>query len=271
MSNPPNFIVFTDLDGTLLDHSNYSYKAASDALHTLHESNIPLILASSKTAVEISSIRAELGFDNCPAIVENGAGILPAGPLNIKSLDRTPYRKLIKIINDAPAELRCFYEGFSDWTADKISKVTGLPFEDATKSSQRQFSEPGLWKGDAETREQFVEYLNSCGVSYRHGGRFMTLSFGANKGIRVGEIINTYSNPQSRPLSLALGDAPNDVEMIQATDFGVIIPNAHGNQIPRLNGEETGKISRAQHAGPVGWNVSVLQFLNSPPTHQSKI
>jgi mannosyl-3-phosphoglycerate phosphatase len=72
----PALIVFSDLDGTLLDHATYSWQAAVPALEALKERGIPLILASSKTSAEIAELRAETGFADCPAIVENGAGLL---------------------------------------------------------------------------------------------------------------------------------------------------------------------------------------------------
>ncbi|MEM9278462.1 MAG: HAD-IIB family hydrolase, partial [Pseudomonadota bacterium] len=67
-------IFFTDLDGTLLDHETYSHEPAREALDAIRNNDIPLILASSKTAAEIEPLRNELGFDHCEAIVENGAG-----------------------------------------------------------------------------------------------------------------------------------------------------------------------------------------------------
>ncbi len=261
MPKMPRLIVFTDLDGTLLDHSDYSYVAASEALQQLRDHKIPLILASSKTAIEINSIRDALGFGDCPAIVENGAGILPAGNLDDRNLDSAQYYKLTEIIDTAPARLRSFYKGFHNWSVQEISHITGLPLDAAEKSSKRQFSEPGLWYGNESDRELFINYLNTQGVSFRHGGRFMTLSFGSNKGLRVGEIIASYSDPNYLTISLALGDAPNDVEMIQATNFGTIIPNTHGTPIPHLDGEDNGTISRAPHPGPKGWNQSVLEFI----------
>lgn len=69
-----NYVIFTDLDGTLLDHDTYSYEPANSALEKLRETKTPLILASSKTAAEIAPLRHELGFDAFPAIVENAPG-----------------------------------------------------------------------------------------------------------------------------------------------------------------------------------------------------
>ncbi|MCG7852909.1 MAG: HAD hydrolase family protein, partial [Methanosarcinaceae archaeon] len=47
------YVVFTDLDGTLIDHDTYSYKAARPALAALKKQGIPLIFCTSKTRAEI--------------------------------------------------------------------------------------------------------------------------------------------------------------------------------------------------------------------------
>ena len=49
----PHLIIFSDLDGTLLDHDDYRWQAADPALARLRAANIPLVLNSSKTVPEI--------------------------------------------------------------------------------------------------------------------------------------------------------------------------------------------------------------------------
>lgn len=66
-------IIFTDLDGTLLD-SRYSFRKALPAIKLIKEKNIPLILCSSKTRSEIELWRKKLN-NNHPFISENGGGI----------------------------------------------------------------------------------------------------------------------------------------------------------------------------------------------------
>ncbi|RLI93151.1 MAG: hypothetical protein DRO95_00515, partial [Candidatus Altiarchaeales archaeon] len=46
------YIIFTDLDGTLIDEE-YSYRDAEDALSIIKKREIPLILCTSKTRAEI--------------------------------------------------------------------------------------------------------------------------------------------------------------------------------------------------------------------------
>ena len=75
----PNLIVFTDLDGSLLDGTTYSYEAATPALTALREQGIPLVLVSSKTRAEMEPLRQRLGHRD-PFIVENGGAVfIPHG------------------------------------------------------------------------------------------------------------------------------------------------------------------------------------------------
>lgn len=72
-------LVFTDLDGSLLDHHNYSYRDALPQLRALERLQIPVIPATSKTRSEISQLRDELANEH-PFITENGAAVLiPVG------------------------------------------------------------------------------------------------------------------------------------------------------------------------------------------------
>jgi mannosyl-3-phosphoglycerate phosphatase len=257
MTGPDTLIVFTDLDGTLLDHETYDYAAARPALDRLRRERIPLILSSSKTAAEIAPLRHELGFDHCEAIVENGAGILEAGKERpAKSATRG---RLMDALDSLPPDLRGAFRCFSDCSVGEIADMTGLEPDAAARARQRDFSEPGLWTGTAEGRARFLSELSKAGIMARQGGRFLTLSFGGDKADGLRRITDRYAQRTgARPISVALGDAPNDAVMLEAADIGYIVANpAHGG-IPRLAGEDGGKIRRIDAPGPVGWNQAVL-------------
>ena len=69
-----SLLVFTDLDGTLLDHHSYSWAPANQALARIAERDIPLILSSSKPCSEILQLRRHL-HNRHPFIVENGSAV----------------------------------------------------------------------------------------------------------------------------------------------------------------------------------------------------
>ncbi|MBU2866605.1 HAD-IIB family hydrolase [Pacificibacter marinus] len=245
-------IVFTDLDGTLLDHDSYSWSPAIPALEMMKTLGVPLVLASSKTAYELVVLRKELGFEHCPAIVENGAGLLPA----FKEPDQNAaqHTQILTALSDLPPALRVQYEGFSDWSDAECAEKTGLPLAQARSARQRQFSEPGLWSGTQDELQDFETKLAKKGIFARQGGRYLTLSFGATKADWMSKILDGF-NP--KPFTMALGDAPNDVEMIVEADFGVIINNTHGAGIPRQSDTAEASIVRTTQSGPKGWNIEV--------------
>ncbi|RYH07400.1 mannosyl-3-phosphoglycerate phosphatase [Tropicimonas sp. IMCC6043] len=254
MGSPP-LIVFTDLDGTLLDHATYSFAPARPALDRLAALEIPLILASSKTSVEIAEIQKKVGCTACPAIVENGAGILDPDPK--ATADAGTYVSLLAAINETSPYLRALFEGFHDLGPHGIAQATGLPPEEARLAGQRQFSEPGLFYGGPGELREFLRALGKLDIQGRRGGRFLTLSFGGTKADRMDEIAARYGNPPW----LALGDAPNDVEMLEAADHAVIVANPHGAPLQPLPGEAAGLIHRTTRPGPEGWNAAVIDLL----------
>ena len=67
-------MVFTDLDGTLLDHDTYGWEAAAPALEQLKAKRVPVVLISSKTRAEMAPLREALRLED-PFVSENGGGI----------------------------------------------------------------------------------------------------------------------------------------------------------------------------------------------------
>ncbi len=249
--------VFSDLDGTLLDHSNYSYAPALPAIRALKNAGVPLVLASSKTGAEIAELHHELNLGDSPAIVENGAGVY--WPSSSAETGDQAYRDIRSALNTLPDTLRQLFLGFGDLGVDGIIKATGLPHAAAELAAQRCYTEPGQWTGTAEQEDAFVAALEPLGITARRGGRFLTLSFGRTKAQAMAEIAKTLN----ANVTIALGDAPNDIEMLNTADHGVIIRNDHGTPLPRLPGEDGGRVIRTDLPGPSGWNAAMLHLINS--------
>ena len=142
-------------------------------------------------------------------------------------------------------------------TRDQIVEVTNLKPLAAKAAARRRYSEPGLWDTSNPAKEEFLTALSEAGISARQGGRFLTLSFGAIKADWMDHLSTRYD----AKITFALGDAPNDVEMLDAATAGAIVFNEHAKQIPVLAGERERRIWRTTAPGPVGWNTAVLAFL----------
>lgn len=254
-------MVFTDLDGTLIDHDTYTWAPAAEALNALNRLSAGIVLASSKTAAEVSTLRTTLGLNAWPAIVENGAGVLPPWVSDVQESAR--YDALRSALGKVPDDLRVLFIGFGDVTAEQVADMTALPVPDAALAQKRAFSEPGQWVGTDAQKATFLTHLAEHGITAQQGGRFLTLSFGGNKADQMRQIIRDYE-PQH---TIALGDAPNDVQMLEAADHAVVIANPHRPPLPCLNGEAAGRVIRTSAAGPSGWNLAILGLLQRLQLH----
>ena len=248
MTHHLSLLVFSDLDGTLLSHGDYGWAEARPGLARLRALGAGLVLASSKTSAEMIPLRDEIGFSDWPAIVENGAGILWPGETDIG--DAQTYADLRKTIKTLPVG----FVGFGDMTVQEVADQTGLDSQAASRARQRQFSEPGVWTGTRAELDTFLAALKNAGLSARQGGRFLTISSGRTKADAMSEVTARLKPDRT----IALGDAPNDAEMIMAADIGVIVRNPHGPGIAPLTSDQSGRILRTTQVGPAGWAEAIL-------------
>lgn len=256
MKARPPVLVFSDLDGTLLDHAFYSWAPAADALKALRDMGCGVVLATSKTAAEVAQLRDDIGFSDWPSIVENGGGVLQPG----ESPEETG--PMYQLLRARLKELPTGFIGFGDMSVSEISGRTGLSAREAGHAKMRRFSEPGIWTGTPSEFDTFSLAAQAAGIFLQRGGRFLSLSFGGTKADRMAELISRFSPD----LTIALGDAPNDIQMLERADRGVIIANPATSPIRRLSGEDTGQIRRTGRAGPMGWSDAVFEILDETRT-----
>src|SRR5687767_8386866 len=163
-------VIFTDLDGTLLDSETYAYHPALPALELAKSRDVPVVFVTSKTFVEVEVLRRSIGNDS-PFVVENGAAIFaPPGTLQLRpglmkiredydvAEIGTPYIELTRILKTAARETGCVVRGFADMDAREISRESGLDLEQAALASQRGYDEPFLLlEGDADALRRAIE------------------------------------------------------------------------------------------------------------------
>ncbi|WP_321393594.1 HAD-IIB family hydrolase [uncultured Desulfuromusa sp.] len=254
----PQLIIFTDLDGTLLDHYNYSWQAANPALKLLRERQIPLILCTSKTAAEVSKLHQELKLTT-PFIVENGAGIIFPENMSSAHFFGKPYSELINLVQQLRRQKGYRFQGFADFSVAEIAAETGLSMAVATLAKQRLCSEPLRWDDNLMKLEEFRNDLTRHGLQLLRGGRFYhVVSDRAGKGTALRWLLEHYPSPENNCwYSVALGDGPNDQSMLEAADLAVVIPSVSG-LAPK---PQNVTIIHATEQGPKGWNQTVCDIL----------
>ena len=78
-----DILIFTDLDGSLLDHNNFEFQDIKDFILKCLDTGIKIIPNSSKTKIEIELFFNQLGKE-LPYISENGAAVQKLDFLNDK-------------------------------------------------------------------------------------------------------------------------------------------------------------------------------------------
>lgn len=262
-----NYLVFSDLDGTLLDHNSYSFAPANEALAFLKSNSIPLILTTSKTFDEVVKLQKELSIHE-PFIVENGAGIfIPAECVLAKGLaykedwlkvsHAKAYIELRLFFNDAKREFAI--RGFGDMEVAEVMQLTGLDEESALNAMKRDFSEPFLFEDERELAS-FKKKANEEGLDVVKGGRFFHLvSLGQDKAHAMLCLTHMYDEYHSYThRKIALGDSANDFTMIKEAEVGVLIPHHSGSYAPlKADG-----ITLAKYPGPQGFNAAIKEIFN---------
>jgi mannosyl-3-phosphoglycerate phosphatase len=262
--------VFTDLDGSLLDHHTYSFENARPALEHIREHRIPLVFTTSKTRPEVEMLQAAMGIRE-PFIVENGAAIFFPDRYRGWRIDtgfRQPPYHVIQL-GASYAEIRGFVQrvksgfniqGFGDLSAEDVERLTGLSPKQAGLAKQREFTEPFLMEDDDRIIDlQLV--AEASGFKVTRGGRFYHLmGSGQDKGIALRRTVSLFlRNTHQRLLTIGLGDSANDVGMLERVDIPILIPHPDGSY-EKLDVPNTRK---ARHPGSSGWSETILDVLNT--------
>ncbi|MCL5671534.1 MAG: HAD-IIB family hydrolase [Acidobacteria bacterium] len=266
-------VVFTDLDGTLLDHETYSFSPALEALDLLKSKGVPLILCSSKTRAEIELIQLDIGLRH-PFISENGAavfiprGYFPLAPEATRGVEGyevlecgIPYRQLVETLHRISSELRIRVISFSDMSLDEVARDSKLPPMEARLAKLREYDEP-FWILDssAATRSRLLNALREAGLRCIRGGRYYHVTSVTDKGLAVRKLSSLYEQAWGNVLTVGLGDSPNDLPLLREVDIPIVVRNpAAGAATRLLRKVPTARISSAP--GPRGWNETVLEVM----------
>lgn len=267
----PNALIFTDLDGTLLDAETYGFAAAASGLDAAREAGAWVILCSSKTRAEMVFWQGRLGIEG-PFVSENGGGIFHSGagplaahfPVRLGGLPAvvlgTPYEELRAALRDLRAEFGLPLLGFGDLDAAQVAELTGLPPEQARLARERDFDEPFVWLGELQESQNAPVRTWLCARRLRmvRGGRFWHLTGRNDKGSAVRWLRRACRAALGRRLpSLALGDSENDLPMLHAADRGVLVERPGRGHLEGAHA----KIRRAPGVGPAGWATAVEAWL----------
>lgn len=274
-------VIFSDLDGTLLDHYSYSHSPADKRIRELEEQHIPLVLCTSKTRAELLELRNRFK-NHHPFIVENGAaifipvGYFPEKPTECRSQGGFWIKELshrrdhwLELLNRQKPEFGSEFRHFQQIGPKGIAELTGLTLEAAALANQREYGEPIAWSGNSAREAAFKTALERQGAQLLRGGRFLHLSGACNKGKALKWLASCYQLGHSiPPITIAAGDSHNDIAMLEAADWSLIV-RSPVHPPPKLQKKSHVLISSLE--GPAGWSEGLGKILaeTNQPTNSS--
>jgi len=270
-------VIFSDLDGTLLDLESYSWHEAREGLSLVVGRRVPLVLCTSKTRSEVEEFRA--AFQNQdPFIVENGGAVyIPAQgrkrpvpeAVPVESYWRiglgTPYDVLRSALREIRLQTGLPLRGFSDLEDHQVAELAGLCLDRARRAKQREYDEPFLLDRD-EAAEIVAVRARDLGLEVSRGGRFWHLHGGTDKGRAVERLISLYRRERGPVITVGFGDSANDLPMLEAVDVPILVQKPDGSYD---HGIAMDRLVRAPAPGPRGWTWAVKRLLGRPDSRLS--
>ncbi|MDG1215948.1 MAG: HAD-IIB family hydrolase [Luminiphilus sp.] len=267
-------VIYTDLDGTLLDHHTYSAEAATATLSKLRGLGIPVIPCTSKTVAETRPIAAQLRLDG-PMIVENGAAVWIPKNWNLSrtepsisegemwchgfGIPRSVIRRQLAILS---VEWGNRYQSLCDLSDKQVMSITGLDADSARLAKERQFCETLVWLGTPADRVAFAQQVRELDMRCVQGARFVHVLSSGGKAEAVSWLhrkISTERPGFEDALSISAGDAENDIDMLQLTDLALLV-RSPVYEAPALN--RAGGLIISDQFGPAGWSEGIETLLN---------
>jgi len=264
-------VIFTDLDGTLLDRNTYSFEPAQSALHLIRQKDIPLVLSSSKTRAEMEFYRRKLENGH-PFISENGGAIfIPKDYFSFRfPYDRETdwffvlelgifYSQIIDVLELIKKETGILIKGFSDLTEKEISSVCGLDIKEAVLAKKREYDEPFIIEGGEKEVWLVKEKIEEKGMNYAWGGRFHHILGKNDKGKAVEILKEFYENQFFSIFTIGIGDSLNDLPMLSVVDRPVFLKGENSVSPEVLSPIQNFTIING--TGPQAWNEVILNII----------
>ena len=246
-------LIFTDLDGSLLDRDTFKFDEIKDYLKKLLSNGIFIIPNTSKTEKEILEFNNELG-SNLPYISENGAAINGLDLLNsnlpkelILSRDKNNLINIFK--KTVPENLQNKCKWLSEMNKKKQSLIFGLEDEKLKMALDRKYTIPFIFEGNKNEKNRLFKIVKNNGLALQEGGRVINLTDKINKAKALQVFVRFFKKNNKEVKTIAVGDNYNDLDMLKTSDFPCLVFNDKFtlDEIPIKNLIITNKPS------PLGW------------------
>ena len=236
----PIRLVAIDLDGTLLNDAKQVSDRTALALRTLPARGVKVVIASARPPRSVRHIHQLLGLDT---LTVNYNGALIWDEPNRRPVFHLPLpgelvAEIVDVARDFADDVVVSCEVMDRWFTDRVDDryqtATGRLFQPDVVAPLDRFVRQETTKLMLHAAPADIARLEPLLVQ-RFGGRVLILQTdddllqianpAAGKAAAVRRVADHYGVPPQQ--TMAIGDAPNDVGMLQFAGIAVAMDNAH--------------------------------------------
>lgn len=223
-------LIFTDLDGSLLDKETFKFDVIKDYFKELVRNGIIIIPNSSKTEAELLDFNEQNNLD-LSFIAENGSSIHGLNKIHQNLPDKIILSRTIN-------EIRNIYEENTsldfknkithilELEIEKQQKILGLSLDKIKLAIKREHSIPIKFNGTEIEKNEFIKIMKNSGLTIQTGGRIMNVCDNVNKSKAMSKALQLIRKQFNDDIiTIGVGDNENDIEMIKQTDYPCLVKN----------------------------------------------
>lgn len=231
-------IVFSDVDGTLLNTNHKITALTLQAVRDLEKKRIPFVIVSARSPSGIEPILKEYGF-TCPIISYSGALILDEkkNVLFHKGMAKSEAKRIITFIENSGFDLSICIYSFEEWFVKEKNDPRIIQEETVVKAAARAGSVDCAAEDEIhkilcicnpdtilETEEKLKEVFPEYSIVKSSDSLLEIMEQGITKAAAVRTLCSMWNIPLEE--AVAFGDSYNDTEMLEAVGRGILMGNA---------------------------------------------
>ena len=193
MKKKLTILIFTDLDGSLLDRDTFKFDTIKNYVKSLVNDGIIIIPNSSKTEKEIEKFNRDLGVA-LPYISENGSAIHGLNIINKnfpnKIILSREKDELLKIFNSkVPEKIKNKCLLILKMNRKKQEEIFGQKGDKLKDVLSRNYTFPLLFNGEKKEKNKLLKILNKNLLTLQEGGRISNLCDNVNKVRSMNKVV----------------------------------------------------------------------------------
>jgi mannosyl-3-phosphoglycerate phosphatase family protein len=232
-----SWIVFSGVEGLLIDPSAATCTPAATLVRLLQRSNVPLVLCSGRTRAELEHVRQALGIVD-PFICEHGAAaFVPPGYFGADELQAgrlvagyralefgRPYREIVEVLHRVADRVRVAIVSFSEMSVNEVAVDGGLPLLQAQLAKVRDYEEPFRLVFDSvAARARLRRALLSANLGCVSDGRYEYAGAPVDMGVGAQWLTTLYRRAFGGVLTIGIGDKLHHLPLLRRVDVPVVV------------------------------------------------